>query len=284
MMAGTALGLMALAAGLQAADLPSFEAASVKPAGLGTPQSMRGGPGTGDPGQFTYSGAPMSRLLMVAYSVKAYQLFGPEWMTTGKFDIVAKVPAGATRQQLNLMLRNLLAERFGLEVHHESRELTGYELTISKEGLKLKPVPEIASSDAAGLKARLDALLPGKNEGMPVFWDRSTGIGNIKLTNGLARSVGVAQPMATLVTQCENRSGLPIVDKTGLTGRYDYSFDYAPDPPANQPDAAATATAMDPGADFVSAFQKQLGLKLEKKKVPIDVLVIDRVNRVPVEN
>ena len=90
--------------------------------------------------------------------------------------------------------------------------------------------------------------------------------------------------MAEIVTLCELRSQISIVDKTGLTVRYDYSFDYAPDPPANPQDAASIPTATDPGPDFVTAFQKQLGFKLEKKKLPFDVLVVDRADKVPVEN
>jgi uncharacterized protein (TIGR03435 family) len=289
MRTGSGLGLILLAVSLPAADAPAFEAASVKASQPGTRAYMRGGPGTSDPGQFWYSGASLRSLLMTAYSAKAYQISGPDWMGIDKFDIVAKVPAGSTKQQLNVMLQNLLAERFGVAVHRESRELLGYELRIAKEGLKLKPAGEPVSKDdkaheGALLQSGRDVMPPSHSEGLLLFWDRSLGYGNYRLPNNRGRTLGIAQSMAALVSLCEARAGLPVVDKTGLTGRYDYSFDYVADSPARQPDASPTATAMEPGEDFLTAFQRQLGLKLEKKRVPIDVLVIERANRAPVEN
>lgn len=284
-----AVSLILLAVTLTAADGPSFEAASVKPSSPETREWLRGGPGTSDPGQVFYSGASLSRLILVAYGAKAYQLSGPAWMGTGKFDIVTKVPNGSSRQQVSLMLQNLLAERFGLKLHHESQELMGYELQIGKAGQKLKPAGETFSQDDRAresvlLRGGIDIMPPRKMEGTLVFWDRSLGRGTLKLSNGLFRSVGVSQTMENLVTLCEAQAHLPIVDKTGLTGKYDYGFDYAPDRPASQEQTAAMGAAMDPGPDFLTALQRQLGFKLEKKKVPIDVLVIDRADRVPVEN
>src|SRR5690242_11790645 len=104
----------------------TFEVASVKPSAPGWERGgvffgpPRGGPGTPDPGQITWTYANMIYLLTVAYDVKAFQITGPAWITTQRYDIVAKVPAGATKQQLSAMWRNLLAERFGLVVHHEA--------------------------------------------------------------------------------------------------------------------------------------------------------------------
>lgn len=265
------LGLVFLAAGLPAADVPSFEAASVKSAKPDSPQIMRGGPGTGDPGQFSYSGAPLGRLIQIAYGVKAYQLSGPPWIGTEKFEIVAKVPAGTTKEQFGSMLQSLLADRFGLKLHHQTRRLMGYELKIGKNGHKLKP-------------AVATPYIPDKNAGTLVFFDRDNHRESYRLTNGLVRSAGQMQTLSDIVTLCENHTGLPVVDKTRLTGQYDYSFDYAADPPATRQEPASTAAAIEPGPDFVAAFQKQLGFKLEKKKVPIDVLLIDRANKVPAEN
>lgn len=283
-------GLILLAVGSEkAADMPAFDAVSVKPANPATREWMRGGPGTSDPGQFLYSGVSVSRLIVTAYGAKAYQISGPAWMGAEKFNVVTKIPAGTTRQQVGLMLQTLLADRFGLQFHHESRDLLGYELQIAKDGHKLQPPAEIVSqADAAQESVLLQVgsdRMPPRNLGWPaIYWDRSLGWGILKLSNGLFRAVGVSQTLADLVTRCEGQVHLPIVDKTGLTGRYDYSFDYAPDLPANQQEESAVGTAMDPGPDFVTAFQKQLGFRLEKKKLPIDVLVIDHVDRAPVEN
>jgi uncharacterized protein (TIGR03435 family) len=250
---------------------------------------MLGGPGTSAPGQISFSGASLKGLILAAYGVKAYQLSAPAWMATERFDIVAKAPEGTTRAQVRSMLQRLLAERFGLQLHHESQELPGYELQIAKEGLKLKPPAAIVSQadkaqESVLLQGATDRMPPRISEGKAIYWDRSLGYGILLLPSGLFRAVGVSQTMAEIVTLCELRSQISIVDKTGLTVRYDYSFDYAPDPPANPQDAASIPTATDPGPDFVTAFQKQLGFKLEKKKLPFDVLVVDRADKVPVEN
>ena len=124
-----------------------FEVASVRPAGpnpdIPIPQMFltKGGPGTPDPGQINYSNVPMRELLRQAYGFnQMYQLSAPAWMENARFDIVAKVPAGATRDDFKVMLQNLLAERFDLVVHHETRDLPGYEMTVAKGGLKVKRI------------------------------------------------------------------------------------------------------------------------------------------------
>src|SRR5947207_312669 len=116
---------------------PSFEVASVKPAEApSTPGmlrvGMRGGPGTPDPGQITYSNVSLKNVIMNAYNVKGYQITGPKWLDSERFDIVAKVPKGATKEEFRLMLQNLLAERFKLSLHHESKELPIYGLVVGK--------------------------------------------------------------------------------------------------------------------------------------------------------
>src|ERR1700678_430352 len=141
--AGIAVSCLRLALG-QPAPTPSFEVASVKasvpvpPNGGGYFGSPRGGPGTADPTLITWSYATLRALLMTAYDVKTYQLNGPPWLNTERYDIVAKVPAGATKEQVNVMWQKLLAERFGVVLHHESREFEVNELIIDKDGSKLR--------------------------------------------------------------------------------------------------------------------------------------------------
>jgi uncharacterized protein (TIGR03435 family) len=107
---------------------PAFEAASVSRA---NPQAVgggfRGGPGTDDPGQITYVNVPLLRFLMAAYHKQPFQISGPDWLTTESYDIAAKIPEGATQQQFELMLQRLLAERFHLAAHHETRDYKAYE-------------------------------------------------------------------------------------------------------------------------------------------------------------
>jgi uncharacterized protein (TIGR03435 family) len=260
----------------------AFEAASVKAADAGARRElMEGGPGTGAPGQISYRSVSLSRLIQTAYGVKAYHVSGPDWMGTTRFDIVAKVPGGASKRQFGLMLQNLLAERFGLRIRHESRDLPGFELLAAKDGVKLKP--------ASG-RLNPDQVPEFGRGGRLVYWERNGHRGVYSLEKGLFRLVGLSQTAADLLTLCEQRIRLPGVDRTGLTGEYDYSFDMAPDIPAaaREPLGGAgepsAGVAMEPGPDFAAAFQRQLGLKIEKKKIPVDVLVVERVNRAPVEN
>src|ERR1035438_3438389 len=140
--------------GQDAAESPTFEVASVKPA---EPQAMgmmsimmRGGPGSPDPGQITYSGVSLKNVLMNAYGVKGYQINGPKWLDSERFDIAAKIPMGATKEQFKLMLQNLLAERFKLTLHHETKELPMYALVVGTGGSKLKEsVDDVAAPGAA---------------------------------------------------------------------------------------------------------------------------------------
>src|SRR5580698_6627109 len=103
----------------------SFDAASVKP---GPPANtgrftITGGPGTSDPTFLRYTNIPLKRVLMLAYDVKYWQIAGPDWLNTLRFDISARIPEGATREQSLAMTRNLLAERFQMSVHRESKDL-----------------------------------------------------------------------------------------------------------------------------------------------------------------
>jgi len=158
------IGLALLPAGAAlaqtAADPTTFEVASVKPAAPQTPGrmmvGMRGGPGTPDPGQVTLTNVTQKMLLARAYGVQDYQISGPGWLESERYDIVAKVPEGATKEQFQAMLQNLLAERFKLTLHHETKELPQYALVVAKNGPKLKesaPPPAAegtAAKDGAG--------------------------------------------------------------------------------------------------------------------------------------
>src|ERR1035437_3701352 len=128
--------------GQAAAESPTFEVASVKPS---EPQTMgmmrvmmRGGPGSADPGQLTSTNVTLKNLMVNAYAVKEYQINGQKWLDSERFDIVAKIPKGATKEEFKLMLQNLLAERFKLTLHHETKELPMYALVVGKGGSKLK--------------------------------------------------------------------------------------------------------------------------------------------------
>src|SRR5580693_30763 len=106
----------------------TFEVASVRPTPPPQPGAMvfygppRGGPGTSDPGQITWASAALRSIVMLAYDVQTFQVTAPDWLATERYDMAAKVPPGATKEQVSAMWRNLLKERFGMLVHHESKE------------------------------------------------------------------------------------------------------------------------------------------------------------------
>src|SRR5882724_7004125 len=131
----------------------AFEAASIKPFAEGSPITMSGcmgGPGSDDPGRINCEYTTLRILLTRAYQVKSQEIFGPGWLDSAHFNITAKLPQGATKEQVSVMFRNLLAERFKLALHHENRLLPAYSLTVAKGGLKIKEsaqAPEAAASD-----------------------------------------------------------------------------------------------------------------------------------------
>jgi uncharacterized protein (TIGR03435 family) len=297
--------------GQSAANLPSFVAASVKPAAPPFVYRCWGGPGTPDPGQFTCTNAPLIVLLTTAYGLKSYQIDGPNWLNSDRFDIIAKIPAEATKEQYKLMLQNLLAERFKLTLHHQTKELPMYALVVGKGGPKMKPSeeePAAASKDEApsappppppppppapGLpeRPRMDA------DGFPVLPPgmRKVTVNMMNTKTGRNRMMASHESMPHLAEMLGNQLGRPVMDETGLKGLYDFILEYAPGesngpmagmpppPPGGENGAASTASTPD-APDLFSAIQAQIGLKLQQKKGPVDLLVIDHVEKVPTEN
>jgi len=261
------------------AQPPAFEVASVKRSGPIKPGIFlgpaRGGPGTADPGQITWSYATLKGMLMLAYDVKNYQVSGPAWLDTERYDVTAKVGEGATKAQVRLMWQNLLAERFSVALHHESKELQVEELVIAKGGSKLK---ESEVDPAAPPPEGPPSMKNGELAG-PGFVTRIFPDGPRALT------IAKAQPVSQLTIMLTNQLHRPVLDKTGLTGKYDFSIEYAPNlNGAALPAAGQPAPPSDPAPDLASAVQQQLGLKLVASKATIDVLVIDKAERVPTEN
>jgi uncharacterized protein (TIGR03435 family) len=217
---------------------------------------------------------------MKAYDVKPYQVSGPKWLGTERYDILAKVPADATKEQVNKMWQNLLAERFGVRLHHELKEFQVDELMVVKSGPKVK-----------------ESLLDDPAEGPPAM-DKDgklSGPGMVNtISNGLngpgVHSMAKAQPIARLTVMLGNLLNRPVVDKTGLTGKYDFDLEFAPDPgsvplPPPLPGAAGPVdNAIPRGPDLTTALKEQLGLRLVPSRANIDLLVIDNAERVPTAN
>jgi uncharacterized protein (TIGR03435 family) len=289
--AGIAASCLGLAFG-QPAPNQTFEVASVKPSAPVPPNGgvyfgpPRGGPGTPDPGLITWSYATLRALLMTAYDVKTYQVAGPAWLNTERYDIVAKVPAGAAKEQVNAMWQKLLAERFGVVLHHESKEFEVEEVVVDKGGSKLKETDWDPASP----------LPPG-----PPQRDKNGGLlspGQVNTIspreNGASvHTVAKAQPISQLTATLTNVLNRPVLDKTGLAGKYDYTLDYVinqgvllPLLPQGQPGpgpAGAPGNVSDPGPDLAAAVQ-QLGLRLVRSKAMLDVVVIDKAEKMPTAN
>lgn len=246
---------------------PSFEVASVKRSTQANADQgmVRGGPGTDDPGRITYVNAPLRLILTMANGINNYQLEGPAWIDTERYDIAANVPPGATKEQCNQMLQNLLVERFRMAVHHETRKFEGYRLVIGKNGAKLKEAP--LGSPASPVPEGYPPLPPGRTSGLGV----AGGNGTYLLT---ARQ----RSLSFLVQMLGVQLHADVDDQTGLTGTYDYNLGFVP------PILAKTAGTDGPYPDIFTAVEQQLGLKLVDGKVPLDVLVIDQASKDPVEN
>lgn len=255
----------------------TFEAASVKPATGNGRGSMKGGPGTGDAAQITYTNVTLMSALLKAYDLKSYQAAGAEWLSSKRYDITAKIPAGATKEQFGAMLRNLLAERFHMAVHHETKQLDGFELVVGRNGIKIK---EAATSDAPAA----DLSTPPKKDanGFPEF----TGPGLAMMEGVRGRAVvtylrAQAQPVSALADLFIREFRQPVVDKTGLTARFDFTLEYAPQAPGALETAAPDA---DGAPNLMTAVQQQLGLRLNPAKIPVDVVVVDRADPNPTQN
>jgi uncharacterized protein (TIGR03435 family) len=260
---------------------PAFEVASIKPAIPLGPLGMRfdisGGPGTRDPGLYRCQNCSLYLIVTAAYDIKLPAKFsGPDWLQNVRFDISAKLPDGATKEAFHLMLQNLLAERFKLAVHREKKEMPVYELTVAKNGPKFKEsVPKDAPQDDAS---------PGKlktdGEGYPVLAPGMT----MAMLPGHARLRSENQTMEWFADMLSHQVGGPIIDATGLKGKYDFVLSWVLEERSaargGMPDAASEPT----GPTLLSAIQSQLGLKLDAKKGLVEVLVVDHIEKVPTEN
>jgi uncharacterized protein (TIGR03435 family) len=270
-----------------------FEVASLRPSGPPHPPQLtnilQGGPGTKEPERLTGPRVTLQRLLTVAYGVDFDQIQGPSWTGDERYDLAAKVPPGTTRDQIKVMLQNFLAERFKLALHHTSKDLPIYELTIAKSGVKLKETLETHLRPM-----RLGEPAPSDQDGFPQLPPDAYGCTQATTVNALTKMTCRGMPVSFLVSQLAVPLGAGggntftmarIVDKTGLVGKYDfkveYSGTYAPGGALSLPSPEAEPGG---GLPLPAAVEKQLGLKLTKSTAPFDLLVIDHAERVPTEN
>jgi uncharacterized protein (TIGR03435 family) len=222
----------------------------------------------------------MTGFLEEAYDVKPFQISGPDWLGSTKFQLIATVPKGATKEQYRLMLQNLLAERFKIKVHFEKKEGTSYALVVGKNGPKMKESVEEPAAKEGAPAATPPAKAQVDQDGFPAC---PPGRGTRTLiANGRVRLCANQVTMERLVALLTNRSGHTVTDETELKGKYDFVLTYAAATPAPDGSAASVPEA-DSYPDLIGAMQ-QLGLKLEQRRTMIDMLVIDHLEKVPTEN
>ncbi len=212
---------------------------------------ITGGPGTADPGRVTFDNATLKLILIRAFDRESYQILGPDWLNMDMFDIVAKLPPDSTEDQFRMMLQNLLRERFGMVAHREKRDLPVYVLTAGKGGVRISP---------------------------------------------LGRTPNLTCKQCTLgqfVEKLGNPGGRPVFDRTGLDGVYDFALSFEPDfgvcrrcvtSGDGPPPPSANAISVDTPPVLTAAVEQQLGLKLVAQKMPVDVVVIDRIEKNPAGN
>ena len=249
--------LIALSTAL--AQSPAFDVASVKPSPREPGQDrINISLGNALHGTVTLANVTLSECIRYAYGLTSEdQISGPDWIRDRELrvDITAKAPPETPLDQLLLMTQRLLAERFLLTLHHESRPVSHYELTVVKNG----PKP-------------CESQEPGPSS------FKTSSLGHLAYDH---------LPMRTLAVLLSRMMREPVLDRTALSGYYNIDLQYTPDDGLAPRKAEVTGTHeadVPTYPDIFAALQRQLGLKLEKKKTPIDVLVVDHAGKVPIGN
>jgi uncharacterized protein (TIGR03435 family) len=227
---------------------PAFDVASIRIAQR--QQGMHLDPVQFSPDSLTIRGATLKTAISWAYHVMEYQVQGPEWLNADRYDIAAKAGAPVPEDQIRLMLQTLLADRFKLTLHRQTKVFQAYLLTIGKNGPKFQ---ESKSEGASSIVPRQDTM-----------------------------SVTISRtPLSQLTDMLSKVLQTPVVDMTGLTGRYDITLNLAKYLGDLQPSGGGPPDVV---GVLLSGVQEELGLKLESKKTPLDLLIIDSAEKIPAEN
>jgi uncharacterized protein (TIGR03435 family) len=274
-----------------------------------------------DAGRVEMDGLPLGDIINAAFRVKSYQVTAPSWLGTGlnapRFDIHATIPAGATTEQVPEMLQALLAERFKLAYHRENKEASVYALIVGKNGLKLQESPPDppkadAAPDAApptapgpsGLIARGgQPQVQVKSDGRGAFTIAGGGSGPMRMSMTPDGAMHLEVDRVSLAQLAETLTRLvdrPVIDQTGLKGNYKIALDLAREDlmtaaravgvplgagALGAPGGGASApTAPDPSGGSIFNSVERMGLKLDARKIPIEHIVIDRLERTPTDD
>jgi uncharacterized protein (TIGR03435 family) len=271
----------------QSSPLPQFEVASIRPS-ASTPQGQVNVGLHIDGAQVGVASMTLRDYLGIAYHTKISNIVGPDWIASDRFDISATIPAGNKTAQIPEMFQSLLAERFHLKIHREKRDFAVYALIISKGELKLKEVPP--DDDKGKTPEPINASGGGSAAGV-----------SVNLGNGSSWSFVPNRFEAKKLTMDQFAGNLerfadrPIVDMTGLKGQYDFAFDVNPEDyrPMLIRSAISAGVVLPPQAlqlldgtssSALSDALQQVGLRLEARKAPLDVIVVDDAKKTPTEN
>lgn len=312
---------------------PVFEVASVKLSPPLDPVAfMSGKARLGikiDAGRMDLANTSLFDVIAGAYRLKDYQLSGPDWMKAVRVDILATLPAGASEDDIPEMLQALLAERFGLKIHRESKEHPEYALVVAKGGSRLKEAVEDPEHPAATVDPKApDFGLMSRMSNSQMSGDPAKGMvisglpqgGTMRITFG-GSGLHIESSSATMKTLAEDLTQYldrPVVDRTGLTKHYQVALDVSmadmmtfmskqsfPGGGGPQPGGPgggfgggfggpgsggpgsggmASGSESEPAGASILASLQQLGLKLDTQKAPIEAVVVDHIEKAPLEN
>ena len=295
----------------------TFEVASVKPAGPLDPAAIASGKmriGMKVDGAICdIASFSLRDLIRTAYEVKDYQITGPEWlgnpMSVQRFNIQATMPAGATEKQVPEMLQALLADRFKLTFHHDTKDHSVYALIVGKGGVKLKESePDPAAPETPEEPKKGEMVMGQGSNQVRISGNMENGKGvtikggpqgqmKMSMVDGKMHMETARMNMAMLCEFASRFVDRPVVDMTGLKGNYQVALDLSMDDlkniakaagmtmPAGGGDAGKAAPeASDPSGSSIFQSVQQMGLKLEPRKAPLDTIVIDHLEKAPTEN
>lgn len=266
-----------------------FEVASIRPSGPAAAYSMRVGVHI-DGAQISCTYLSLKDYISAAYKVKIYQISGPDWIGGERFDIAATLPAGAKQDQVADMLKALLADRFGMKFHTETKDFPVYGLVVAKGGPKMTESAPDPGDPGDKAKASTSVSGGGGPSGVHIEYGHGSffTMADNKFT---ARKLPMSS-FAEVLARFEDR---PVVDMTGLAGSYDFDLEFTPEDymamlirsaiaaGVTLPAEALRALSGSSGDSLLNALEK-LGLKLETRKAPLEVLAIDHIDKAPTEN
>jgi uncharacterized protein (TIGR03435 family) len=262
-----------------------FEVASIRPSNQTGPAAMLSVGLHIDGAQVRCTYMSLNDYIGIGYKLKNFQINGPDWLKSERFDIAAKIPEGVSREHVPEMLRNLIETRFHVKSHREPKPLPVYALVVAKGGLKISPVAE----DPIDPNASFDVKVSGSREGVSLSLGKAIfSIGNNKLDVKRMPMPAFADLLARFMDR-------PVLDMTDTKGSFDYTLDLAPEDfrAMTIRSAIAAGVTLPPEAlklieaasdSSLHTALQAVGLKLEARKAPVDTLVIDSVQKTPTEN